>query len=582
MKTCFQALLMKSKVLLSGFFVTLIGLLLLLQINVALALAADPDNPITSAITSAINAVVNTGQGQSNPSPVPSPTAAPSSDPVTSPITEATPSASPTSTPTPTPAPAAPVISSVSPNPATWGTVIVITSSNLTNSTKIYIDDSLVPPSFYHPASPDGTSISFTLPAFVNYASGQTYKLYVKNSNLKSSELDLSIAPSVLEETATPSATQVLINPQVNLDTNHPEVLVGYSNFNANISIPQSVANPTLNFSDILQTSAAAKRVSFNNMMTINSNTAIGTVRVEIPTATTISGPVNWDGIMNAPKKLDNTGIVPTASNGNIAITSSVIEVGLGDTPLTFDKAVRLLLPGQAGKLLGYQRGDNFTKITNSCSADSQAAGDNLPAGGNCYISNGNDLVVWTKHFTKFVTYTETPASGNYVTSSSTGSPEAPVCGDSKPVSSPKLVYAKASGRNEVTLVWSKALDPVSYYLVAYGTKPGTVEYGNPNVGGKDTISYVVKNLQNDQTYYFKVRAGNGCMPGDFSNEVAVKVSGDSVSGPATGFKSGVLSKLTPDTKFKPITEAKPAHITNSSTNIFAKVLNFLSHLFHG
>lgn len=164
--------------------------------------------------------------------------------------------------------------------------------------------------------------------------------------------------------------------------------------------------------------------------------------------------------------------------------------------------------------------------------------------------------------------------------SSGGGSPQAPVCGDSKPVSTPKLVYAHADGRNQVTLVWSKALDPVSYYLVAYGTKSGQMEYGNPNIGGKDTISYAVKGLDNGKTYYFKVRAGNGCMPGDFSNEIAVKVSGDKVSGPAAGFKAGVLGSKEVELPFQPITEAKTTHITTSGVNLFTRILNFLARLF--
>jgi hypothetical protein len=301
---------------------------------------------------------------------------------------------------------------------------------------------------------------------------------------------------------------------------------------------------------------------------------------VEIPTATHIIGPADWNGIINAPKILGPAGIKPTAGAGKIAMTSSVIEVGLGDTLLTFDKAVRLLIPGQAGKLLGYQRSTSFTKITDNCSADTQAAGDSLPAAGDCYISVGNDLVVWTKHFTKFVTYTEAPVTNNSGSQSSSSNTEAPRCGDSKPVSTPKLLSAKATGRNEVTLHWDKALDPVSYYLVAYSTKAGTLEYGNPNVGDKNTQSYVVKGLDTGKTYYFQVRAGNGCMPGEFSNELAVKVSGDKLNGPARGFKSGVLSSSKTALKFKPITEAKPVRLTNSSSSFLDRLFIFFNRFF--
>lgn len=664
----------------------------MVQTNIALALASDPDNPITSAITSAINSITNndsqnenTSNTTSTPAPTttPSPTSSPqpNSDPITSPITQssATPSASPSAitapltspvlyevnpsaakfgdnvviktfynilnsvevyvgnilmpqntyqykdqntsvsfnltlnvllengktylvhlidsvmgksnslpiaitapvaNPTPTPTPSAslvpaspspnptptavaPVINTIFPNPATWGTHIVITGSNITNSVRIYINESLITPQAYTSASADGTTIEFTLPTFSNYEANQTYKLYVKEGNLKSNEVDLTIAPSLAYNTATPSANQVEIQPQVNLDKNRTEVLMAYSNFNTNISIPRSVSNPTVNFSNLLISAGTFSFASFNNSLTINSNTTLGTIKVEIPTLTNIYGPTDWNGIINAPKIMPVTGIIPTPDKDKIAVTASVIEIGLGDTLITFNKAARILIPEQGGKLVGYQRGSEFTKITTNCSADTQTAGDSLPPEGDCYISSGNDLVIWTKHFTKFITYTQSSQNTSNSTSSSDSgsfeSAQAPVCGDSKPVSAPKLVYASNTGRNEVTLVWTKALDPVSYYLVAYGTKAGVMEYGNPNIGPKDTISYIVKGLDNGKTYYFRIRAGNGCMPGEYSNEMAVKVAGDALSGPAKGFKSGVLASVKKDPAFQPITQAKPA-----------------------
>lgn len=95
---------------------------------------------------------------------------------------------------------------------------------------------------------------------------------------------------------------------------------------------------------------------------------------------------------------------------------------------------------------------------------------------------------------------------------------------------------------NQITLTWSAAAEPVTYYLIAYGTASKNYTFGNPNVGGKDTRSFVVSNLSGGVPYYFVVRAGNGCMPGDYSNEIAATPSGPALPTvvPA-GFAPGVL-----------------------------------------
>lgn len=99
-------------------------------------------------------------------------------------------------------------------------------------------------------------------------------------------------------------------------------------------------------------------------------------------------------------------------------------------------------------------------------------------------------------------------------------------CTDGTPNGAPMLKSAVANSSGQITLTWTEVSDPVSYYLVAYGTESKKYIYGNPNVGGKGTTSFTVGNLANGTTYYFVVRAGNGCAPGSFSNEVSAVVGG--------------------------------------------------------
>lgn len=125
-----------------------------------------------------------------------------------------------------------------------------------------------------------------------------------------------------------------------------------------------------------------------------------------------------------------------------------------------------------------------------------------------------------------------------------------PVCGDKAPTSSPRLMSAVGVGGNRVRLTWAEASDPVSYYLVTFGNNPGEQTFGNPNVGGKGTTSYTVESLSGGKRYYFRVRAGNGCTPGPYSNEVSGVARGVRLTGNVVpeGFQPGVLGAETVNT----------------------------------
>lgn len=119
-----------------------------------------------------------------------------------------------------------------------------------------------------------------------------------------------------------------------------------------------------------------------------------------------------------------------------------------------------------------------------------------------------------------------------------------PTCNDTKPAGVPILLSATA-GVNSVKLTWSEGTGPLSYYLVAFGTASGLQQYGNPNIGGPGTTAYTINSLSGNTRYYFKVRAGNGCMPGDYSNEISATPTGVFVAGPPAGFAENVLGAET-------------------------------------
>lgn len=125
----------------------------------------------------------------------------------------------------------------------------------------------------------------------------------------------------------------------------------------------------------------------------------------EIPAGTVITGDSSWDGTILPPTATTITLEIPSF---DVAVTSA-IAIGSSDSDLIFDKAVKLTFAGQAGKRVGwYNSAGAFTEITDTCSLNDQATGDALVEGTSCKIDAAADLVVWTKHFTTFVTYTQT------------------------------------------------------------------------------------------------------------------------------------------------------------------------------
>jgi hypothetical protein len=151
------------------------------------------------------------------------------------------------------------------------------------------------------------------------------------------------------------------------------------------------------------------------------------------------------------------------------------------------------------------------------------------------------------------------------------GAISAPTCNDTAPKGAPILTGVIA-GTNSATLTWLPAPAPVSYYLVAYGTSSGKYLYGNPNIGGPGTTSYTITNLSPNTTYYFVVRAGNGCAPGSFSEELSVVPQG--IILPANqsppGFQPGILGEIIEEpTPALPTTTAVEANSCQHNPMLF-------------
>ena len=244
--------------------------------------------------------------------------------------------------------------------------------------------------------------------------SGSTeVKVTAEDGTVKTYSISFVVRQAIV---ITNPGTQQTVNVPVSETSKNFEIpAIDPSNINnvgLNMDIPSGVEGATIS---VQTTSHGANNEATLPQLTITSSAA----NVNIPAGTTVSGSSGWNGTINVPEVKANSTVTVVADSGKTATVSSVVEVGYGDIPLTFDKAVKILIPDQAGKDAGYSRGGIFAPITTVLTATSQADVDaELLAKGvqDGKQDSGSDLVIWTKHFTKFASYTQTAT-----TSSSSG-----------------------------------------------------------------------------------------------------------------------------------------------------------------
>lgn len=92
----------------------------------------------------------------------------------------------------------------------------------------------------------------------------------------------------------------------------------------------------------------------------------------------------------------------------------------------------------------------------------------------------------------------------------------APVCNSEKPQKA-WLYRVKSLGGGKYQLFWDKA-DRATSWTIGYGTEPGKYIYGLNNFGDSKSRNLTV-NTYSGKKFYFVIKANNGCMPGEWSNE---------------------------------------------------------------
>lgn len=112
------------------------------------------------------------------------------------------------------------------------------------------------------------------------------------------------------------------------------------------------------------------------------------------------------------------------------------------------------------------------------------------------------------------------------VPSSNPSRPDAPNCSSLRPDSAPQLFQIDAR-KNSVNLFFVPVVGNTDRYFIRYGTDPGNLLHGYefPYAASNGVIAQTISYLQSNTLYYFQVRAGNNCMPGDWGNVLKAKTT---------------------------------------------------------
>lgn len=103
-------------------------------------------------------------------------------------------------------------------------------------------------------------------------------------------------------------------------------------------------------------------------------------------------------------------------------------------------------------------------------------------------------------------------------------------CRDKKPSDTPRIIRIDTKS-HQAKLYFTSVADNNTYYYITYGYKPGDERFGVQfpmKAGSGHSVKFFIHSLAPGTTYAFKVRGGNGCRTGDWSDwkKVTTPVNG--------------------------------------------------------
>lgn len=99
-----------------------------------------------------------------------------------------------------------------------------------------------------------------------------------------------------------------------------------------------------------------------------------------------------------------------------------------------------------------------------------------------------------------------------------------PVCDKQAPSYAPHLFQIDRTSQ-KATLYFAPAGNPHDRYVIAYGSSEKNIQFGVEFAQRSvpSALKYTINQLDPKQNYFFRIRAGNACMPGTWSGGILTK-----------------------------------------------------------
>lgn len=239
---------------------------------------------------------------------------------------------------------------------------------------------------------------------------------------------------------------------------------------------------------------------------------------------------------VNQTVYLDDFSLISYTASATL--TSSIFDSGQGSNWGTLTYTATTPTNTTAGVKLRSSNSSSMTGATDFSSCSSITSGDDVSSDpcvtdGQRYIQY--QIVLSTTDTSQTSTFqdfslafaasaTPTPAPTSAPAQLSVAGP--PTCEAIAPKTTPWLYSAGVLSNNSVLLKFTGINEALDKYVLEYGIEPGKYIFSAANIGAVGTTEYKVGYLSPGETYYFRVRADNGCATGSWSNEISTTTKG--------------------------------------------------------